>query len=255
MLKLVKYSLLKAYNVSLVTLESGFFDVIAANNIANLTGISYASLAENGYIEHTDFDLPFYVRAYGYGFSDKELNILLAGNKCLENAKPRKNAEKILYINIRSRFEDRHCEESYFKTMQIALAELKSGSYDTIVLDGMTNIKNDKALLSKPLQHHIDSQLEVASEYRFTIENNFAGLEFVNLINLEMTDKIPFALKSSVFVGPYGSGTWPAAFMRHGIAFVLFQGDPRGLKTDPSFDYVGNNINVLYKVVQVGEHG
>ena len=255
LLGLVKYSLLKGYDVSLVSLGCGFFDVIAASNIAALTGISYASLLQNSYVNHSYLDLPFYVRAYGYGFLDKEFNILIAGNKSLENARLVKRMEKILYISIRSRHEDRHSEEFYFKTLEIVLAELRIERYKTLVFDGMTKIENDKTLLLRPLMHHIDSQLKVASEFRTSIESCFPGLEYVNLINAKMTDKIHFATKSSVFVGPFGSGTWPAIFMRHGIAFILLQGDSAGLKTDPTFDYLGNNINVRINIVQVGAHG
>ena len=252
LLELVKYSLLKGYNVSLVSLDCGFFDVIAASNIADLTGISYESLLQNGYANHSYLNLPFYVRAYGYGFLDKEFNILMAGNKSLENARPVNRTGKILYISIRSRHEDRHSEELYFKTLEIVLSELRIEKYKTIVFDGMTKTENDKSLRFGDMLPHIDSQLKVASEFRTSIESCFPELDYINLINSKMIDKIHFAMKSSVFVGPFGSGTWPTAFMRRGTAFVLFQGDSTGLKNDPSFDYLGNNINVTYNIVQVG---
>ena len=255
LLELVKYSLLKGYNVGLVSLDCGFFDVIAASNIADLTGISYESLLQNGYANHSYLDLLFCVRAYEYGSLNKKFNILMARNKNLENARPVNTTGKILYISIRSRHEDRHSQEFYFKTLEIVLSELRIEKYKTIVFDGETKNESDKSLRFGDMLPHIYSQLKVASEFRTSIESCFPGLDYVNLINSKMTDKIHFAMKSSVFVGPYGSGAWPATFIRRGSAFVLFQGDGAGLKTDPSFDYLGNNINVTYNIVQVGALG
>jgi hypothetical protein len=250
LLELVKVSLLKGYDISLVSLESGFFDVIAASNIASLTGISYASLSQGSYVNYCYSDLPFFVRAFGYGFQNKEFSILTSNNKSFEKAKQIKRIEKILYISIRSRHEERHREQIYEKMLAIVLAELNTKNYNIVVFDGMTKIENDNALSLRPMGQHIDSQIKVASELKSNIEKYFPALKFVNLVNAKMECKIPYAIKSSAFIGPYGSGTWPLVFMKHGVAFILFQGDSSGLKTDPIFDYHGLQLNVRIRIVK-----
>lgn len=254
LLELTKYAILKGYDHTLISLGSGFFDEVAANNIASLTDISYTSLAQSGYAKHSYLDLPFYVRAYGYGFLDKERNILRGENNSLENARQAIKKEGVLYISIRSRHEDRHCEEFYCKTLKIVLAELRIKKVQTIVFDGMTKIENDQSLESNFLMPHINSQLLVASEFRSRIEGCFPGIKYINLINAKITEKIYYAMKSSVFVGPYGSGTWPILFMKRGTASILFQGEINGLKDDPTFDYACNNVNDRLDVVQVASN-